>query len=159
MKAKGHIPYRDSKLTRLLQDSVGGNALTTMIACVSPIEYNIGETLNTIKYASRARNIRNVAKVNQVEAGWDDVEHLQNTVLKLRKQVAETGGELKTNIESPVTEEKQQHSQKLLSRLAELQKEHTEVSSSHLLALNHRAELTALRPIPLQVQREHAIDK
>ena len=144
MKAKGHIPYRDSKLTRLLQDSVGGNALTTMIACISPIEFNIGETLNTIKYASRARNIRNVAKVNQVEAGWDDVEHLQNTVLKLRKQVAETGGELKSNTASPVSEQKQQHSQKLLSRLAELQKEHTDVGSiltSHSLSDLHSAIL------------------
>ncbi|KIY36221.1 kinesin family member 21A [Cryptococcus gattii E566] len=87
VKSRGHIPYRDSKLTRMLQDSIGGNALTTMIACISPIEANIGETLNTIKYASRARNIRNSVKVNQVEAGWDDVEYLQNTVLKLRKQL------------------------------------------------------------------------
>lgn len=122
------MPYRDSKLTRLLQDSIGGNALTTMIACVSPIEYNVSETLNTLKYASRARNIRNSAKVNQVEAGWDDVEHLQNTVLKLRKQLTETGGELKANSASPDSEDKHKQSQKLLTRLAELQREHTEVS-------------------------------
>lgn len=127
LKARGHIPYRDSKLTRMLQDSVGGNALTTMIACISPIEYNIGETLNTIKYASRARNIRNAVKANQVEAGWDDVEHLQNTVIKLRKQIAETGTELKSSAGSPMSEEKQKQSQKLLGRLAELQREHTDV--------------------------------
>ena len=47
-----HIPYRDSKLTRLLQDSLGGNAHTLMIACISPIEYNLGETLNTLKVRS-----------------------------------------------------------------------------------------------------------
>lgn len=128
LKARLHVPYRDSKLTRMLQDSIGGNALTTMIACVSPIEYNISETLNTLKYASRARNIRNSSKVNQVEAGWDDVEHLQNTVLRLRKQLLETGGELKSSTASPVSEDKQKHSQKLLNRLAELQREHTEVS-------------------------------
>ena len=52
-----HIPYRDSKLTRILQDSLGGNSRTTMIACVSPAESNYEETLGTIKYASRARNI------------------------------------------------------------------------------------------------------
>lgn len=83
-----HIPYRDSKLTRLLQDSLGGNAHTLMIACVSPIEYNLNETLNTVKYANRARNIKNRAEVNAIEAGWDDVEYLQSTVIKLRKELA-----------------------------------------------------------------------
>lgn len=60
-----HIPYRDSKLTRILQDSLGGNSRTTMIACVSPAESNYEESLNSIKYASRARNIKNKAVVNR----------------------------------------------------------------------------------------------
>ncbi|CAG8631502.1 24688_t:CDS:2 [Cetraspora pellucida] len=83
-----HVPYRDSKLTRLLQDSLGGNAQTLMIACVSPIEYNINETISTLKYANRARNIKNIASVNQEEAGWNDVTHLQNLVLKLRSEIS-----------------------------------------------------------------------
>ncbi|KAI8872290.1 kinesin-domain-containing protein, partial [Ramicandelaber brevisporus] len=58
-----HVPYRDSKLTRLLQDSLGGNAQTLMIACVSPVEANVVETLNTLKYANRARNIKNSAGI------------------------------------------------------------------------------------------------
>lgn len=82
-----HIPYRDSKLTRLLQDSLGGNAHTLMIACVSPAEWNAGETVNTLKYANRARNIKNRAVVNEREDGWDDVEWLQNTVTRLRKDL------------------------------------------------------------------------
>ncbi|CAI2161819.1 17640_t:CDS:2 [Funneliformis geosporum] len=82
-----HIPYRDSKLTRLLQDSLGGNAQTLMIACVSPAEYNLSETVNTLKYANRARNIKNSATVNQEEVGWHDLEHLQNLVLKLRTEI------------------------------------------------------------------------
>ena len=82
-----HIPYRDSKLTRLLQDSLGGNAHTLMIACVSPTEYNVSETVNTLHYANRARNIKNKAEVNEVEIGWDDVEYLQSQVLKLRKEI------------------------------------------------------------------------
>jgi len=53
-KKNSHVPYRDSKLTRILQDSLGGNSRTTMIACISPAEYNFDETLNTLKYASRA---------------------------------------------------------------------------------------------------------
>lgn len=62
---KNHVPYRDSKLTRILQDSLGGNSRTSMIACVSPAEINFEETLNTLKYASRARNIKNAPKVNR----------------------------------------------------------------------------------------------
>ncbi len=58
------------------------------IACVSPLEYNLSETLNTLRYGQRARSIRNRAEVNQIEVGWDDVEHLQNAVTKLRKELA-----------------------------------------------------------------------
>ena len=96
-----------------------------MIACVSPIEYNINETINTIKYASRARNIKNTSKVNAVEAGWDDVEHLQALVTKLRKQVAfiEVNG-------SHAVHRDGGGSEKLLQRLAELQREHTEVCTA-----------------------------
>ena len=60
-----HIPYRDSKLTRLLQDSLGGNSKTVMIACVSPSDRDFMETLNTLKYANRARNIKNKVTINQ----------------------------------------------------------------------------------------------
>ena len=54
-----HIPYRDSKLTKLLMDSLGGNALALMIACCSPSSQAVEETLSTVSYATRAKNIRN----------------------------------------------------------------------------------------------------
>nr|XP_045584392.1 kinesin-like protein KIF12 isoform X1 [Procambarus clarkii]XP_045584393.1 kinesin-like protein KIF12 isoform X1 [Procambarus clarkii]XP_045584394.1 kinesin-like protein KIF12 isoform X1 [Procambarus clarkii] len=57
-KRDSHIPYRDSKLTKLLADSLAGNGVTLMIACVSPAKSNISETLNTLRYASRAKRIR-----------------------------------------------------------------------------------------------------
>ena len=60
-----HIPYRDSKLTRLLQDSLGGNTKTIMIAAVSPANYNYDETLSTLRYASRAKFIKNKPKINE----------------------------------------------------------------------------------------------
>uniref|UniRef100_A0A7E4UYI7 Kinesin-like protein n=1 Tax=Panagrellus redivivus TaxID=6233 RepID=A0A7E4UYI7_PANRE len=60
-----HIPYRDSKLTRLLQDSLGGNTKTVMIACISPSDNNYDETLSTLRYASRAKNIKNKPKINE----------------------------------------------------------------------------------------------
>lgn len=58
------IPYRDSKLTRILQDSLGGNSKTVMIATVSPASPNYEETLSTLKYASRAKYITNVPIIN-----------------------------------------------------------------------------------------------
>ncbi|GAB5353188.1 hypothetical protein AAMO2058_000016200 [Amorphochlora amoebiformis] len=60
-----HIPYRDSKLTRLLQDSLGGNTKTVMIAAASPADYNYDETLSTLRYANRAKNIKNKPVKNE----------------------------------------------------------------------------------------------
>lgn len=60
-----HIPYRDSKLTRLLQDSLGGNTKTLMVACVSPADNNYDETLSTLRYANRAKNIKNKPRINE----------------------------------------------------------------------------------------------
>merc|ERR1712193_521284 len=57
---KGHIPYRDSKLTRLLQDSLGGNAKTIMIANLGPANFNYDETITTLRYANRAKSIKNI---------------------------------------------------------------------------------------------------
>ncbi|XP_003367843.1 kinesin-II subunit [Trichinella spiralis] len=60
-----HVPYRDSKLTRLLQDSLGGNTKTIMIACISPADNNYDESLSTLRYANRAKNIRNKPRINE----------------------------------------------------------------------------------------------
>ena len=59
-----HIPYRESKLTRLLQDSLGGRTKTCVVATVSPVRSNVEETLSTLDYALRARSIRNRPEVN-----------------------------------------------------------------------------------------------
>ena len=60
-----HIPYRDSKLTRLLQDSLGGNTKTVMVANVGPAGYNFDETISTLRYANRAKNIKNKPRINE----------------------------------------------------------------------------------------------
>eukprot|EP01054_Gregarina_sp_Poly1_P001744 Gregarina_sp_Poly_1__1743@NODE_144_length_12899_cov_53_943501_g129_i0_p1_GENE_NODE_144_length_12899_cov_53_943501_g129_i0NODE_144_length_12899_cov_53_943501_g129_i0_p1_ORF_typecomplete_len2053_score348_41Kinesin/PF00225_23/5_3e98Kinesin/PF00225_23/2_5e02Kinesin/PF00225_23/1_8e04Microtub_bd/PF16796_5/2_5e13WD40/PF00400_32/1e02WD40/PF00400_32/4_6WD40/PF00400_32/3_1e03WD40/PF00400_32/4_4e03WD40/PF00400_32/9_9ANAPC4_WD40/PF12894_7/1_5e04ANAPC4_WD40/PF12894_7/3e02ANAPC4_WD40/PF12894_7/1_8e02ANAPC4_WD len=60
-----HVPYRDSKLTRILQDSLGGNSKTVMVACVSASKSDFAESFSTIKYASRARNIQNTPVLNK----------------------------------------------------------------------------------------------
>ncbi|XP_078599386.1 kinesin-like protein KIF12 isoform X7 [Branchiostoma floridae x Branchiostoma japonicum] len=58
-KRSGHIPFRDSKLTKLLSDSLGGTGVTLMVACISPSAYNASETMNTLRYAVRAKRIKN----------------------------------------------------------------------------------------------------
>lgn len=79
-----HIPYRDSKLTKLLQDSLGGNTKTVMIACISPASYNYDEILGTLRYASRAKNIQNKPKVNEdpkdalLKAYADEIQRLKD---------------------------------------------------------------------------------
>eukprot|EP00599_Poterioochromonas_sp_BG-1_P008389 CAMPEP_0173142146 /NCGR_PEP_ID=MMETSP1105-20130129/5918_1 /TAXON_ID=2985 /ORGANISM="Ochromonas sp., Strain BG-1" /LENGTH=1680 /DNA_ID=CAMNT_0014055489 /DNA_START=87 /DNA_END=5126 /DNA_ORIENTATION=- len=64
-KGKVFVPYRDSKLTRMLQDSLGGNSKTLMICCASPAAVNYSESLNALRYANRARNIKNKPVVNR----------------------------------------------------------------------------------------------
>lgn len=79
-KKASHVPYRDSKLTRLLQDSLGGNSQTLMIACISPSDRDFMETLNTLKYANRARNIKNRVQINQDQSS--------RTISSLRREIA-----------------------------------------------------------------------
>lgn len=94
---KGHISYRDSKLTRLLQDSLGGNSVTLMIACVSPADYNVEETLSTLRYADNAKKIKNKPVKNQnskdaeIASLKDKIQQLQLHLLD--KNYARRSGE------------------------------------------------------------------
>ena len=86
-KRGGHVPYRNSKLTRLLADSLGGNSRTVMLACVSPAEVNVDETLNTLRYAARARAIKNAPKVNRGAADENALNALRTEVAALRAKL------------------------------------------------------------------------
>ena len=99
--AVSHIPYRDSKLTRLLQDSLGGNSRTVMIACVSPAPANVEESVNTLRYAERTRNIKNLAVRNVVSSGCSAAKaaalrrenaRLRSDVARLESRLAAGGG-------------------------------------------------------------------
>lgn len=93
-----HIPYRDSKLTRLLQDSLGGNARTVMVANIGPAEYNYEETLITLRYANRAKNIKNRPHVNEdpkdtlLKEFQAEIERLRDQLERKRKLRASPGG-------------------------------------------------------------------
>lgn len=87
-----HIPYRDSKLTRLLQDSLGGNTKTVMIANCGPADYNYEETLTTLRYASRAKNIKNKPKINEdpkdamIREFQEEIEALKAKLMAIEQQ-------------------------------------------------------------------------
>ncbi|XP_074489827.1 kinesin-like protein KIF21A isoform X7 [Sebastes fasciatus] len=87
-KRSSHVPYRDSKLTRLLQDSLGGNSQTVMIACISPSDRDFMETLNSLKYANRARNIKNKVMVNQDKAS-QQISVLRTEIARLQIELME----------------------------------------------------------------------
>ncbi|KXS97278.1 hypothetical protein AC578_4579 [Pseudocercospora eumusae] len=89
----GHISYRDSRLTRLLQDSLGGNAITFMVACVTPAVFHLSETLNTVTYAQRARAIQSRPEIQQTHEESDKqaaIDRLRAEVSFLRDQIRHT---------------------------------------------------------------------
>lgn len=98
-KRGGHIPYRDSKLTRLLQSSLGGNNKTLMIACASPADSNFLETMSTLQYANRARNIKNKAVVNQ-DIESLELDDLRREVRELRRQLRRKSGGAGSDMEA-----------------------------------------------------------
>ncbi|XP_041713088.2 kinesin-like protein KIF3B isoform X2 [Coregonus clupeaformis] len=112
-----HIPYRDSKLTRLLQDSLGGNARTVMVANIGPASYNVEETLTTLRYSNRAKNIKNKPRVNEdpkdalLREFQEEIARLKEQLEKRsgkkrrRRRVGEAGEELEEDTEDGETEE------------------------------------------------------
>lgn len=87
----GHVGYRDSKLTRLLQDSLGGNSMTLMIACISPADYNCDESVGTLRYADRARKIKNKPVVNE-DPKTAEINRLRLEIQALRVELLSKSG-------------------------------------------------------------------
>ncbi len=92
-QGKKVIPYRDSKLTRLLQESLGGNAMTVMLAAISPADYNYSETMSTLKYAYRAKSIANAVTRNE-DSNERMIRDLQSQIEELKRKLQSgEGGE------------------------------------------------------------------
>jgi kinesin family protein 3/17 len=87
-KNSSHVPYRDSKLTILLEDSLGGNAKTMMVAAIGPADYNYDETKNTLMYADRAKRIKNAPKINENPKDAK-IREMQEEIEKLKMKLAE----------------------------------------------------------------------
>merc|ERR1719446_1463920 len=86
-----HIPYRDSKLTRLLQDSLGGNTKTVMVANLGPADWNYDETLSTLRYANRAKNIKNKPRINE-DPKDALLREFQEEIARLKAQINQKSG-------------------------------------------------------------------
>jgi hypothetical protein len=92
-----HVQYRDSKLTRLLQDSLGGNTKTCMVAAISPAESNYDETLSTLRYANNAKNIKNKPRINEdpkdtmIREFKEEIERLKQLLLSSQSNAVPGG--------------------------------------------------------------------
>ena len=96
VRGRQHIPYRDSKLTRILEDSLGGNCKTTMMAMVSPALEAILESVSTLKFANRAKNIKNLATINE---DMDQRSLLRKYERELKRLRAELENRTKTVVD------------------------------------------------------------
>ncbi|NXW63217.1 KIF4 protein, partial [Eurystomus gularis] len=137
-KKSGFVPYRDSKLTRLLQDSLGGNSHTLMIACVSPADSNLEETLNTLRYADRARKIKNKPIVN-VDPQAAELHHLKQQVQQLQVLLLQAhGGTLPVSINSMAPSE---NLQSLMEKNQSLMEENQKLSRGLSEAAGQTAQM------------------
>lgn len=128
-KKVSHIPYRESKLTRILSESLGGNSKTCLIITCSPHPFNEAETLSTLRFGARARNIKNDPKVNReysipelkkmLAVCESKVVYLEGKVRALIAQIIELGGQPPSDLEL----------EKIKNNLVMLENEETQESS------------------------------
>jgi hypothetical protein len=142
-----HVSYRDSKLTRLLQDSLGGNAITYMIACVTPAEFHLSETLNTVQYAQRARAIQSKPRIQQVSDESDKqalIERLKAEVAFLREQIRSTergGSDRRShNTTSERPERQNEREVELQNQLLDTQENYSALSQRHAKLISEMAK-------------------
>ena len=133
--AGAHVSYRDSKLTRLLQDSLGGNAITYLIACVTPAEFHLSETLNTVQYAQRARAIQTKPQIQAVHDEGDKqalIDRLRAEVQFLRDQIRSSEGRGRNG--NATLDRPDRHDEKeidLQNRLLDVEENYSALSQRH----------------------------
>ncbi|RAH44891.1 kinesin family protein [Aspergillus brunneoviolaceus CBS 621.78] len=142
-QAGSHVSYRDSKLTRLLQDSLGGNAYTYMIACVTPPEFHLSETLNTVQYAQRARAIQSKPRIQQVNDDSDKhavIERLKAEVAFLRQQLRNAEeADRRSVAPAERTERQNEREIELQNHLLDVQESYNALSQRHAKLISELA--------------------
>ncbi|XP_031211753.1 chromosome-associated kinesin KIF4A-like [Mastomys coucha] len=136
-KKGSFVPYRDSKLTRLLQDSLGGNSHTLMIACVSPADSSLEETLNTLRYADRARKIKNKPVIN-TDPQTVELNHLKHQVQQLQVLLLQAHG---GSLPGSIKEEPSESLQSLMERNQSLGEENEKLSHALSEATGQTAQM------------------
>lgn len=130
-----HVSYRDSKLTRLLQDSLGGSAITYMVACINPAEFHLSETLNTVQYAQRARAIQSKPQIQQVSDDSDKqavIDRLRAEVSFLRDQIRlSERTERRNNAPQERAERQHEREMELQNQLLDIQENYNALSQRH----------------------------
>ncbi|KAL4889586.1 hypothetical protein BDV59DRAFT_115629 [Aspergillus ambiguus] len=143
-QAGSHVSYRDSKLTRLLQDSLGGNAYTYMIACVTPAEFHLSETLNTVQYAQRARAIQSKPRIQQVADESDKhavIERLKAEVAFLRQQLRNVEDQDRRHTAPQERAERQNEREiDLQNQLLDVQESYNALSQRHAKLISELAK-------------------
>ena len=142
-QAGTHVSYRDSKLTRLLQDSLGGNAITYMIACVTPAEFHLSETLNTVQYAQRARAIQSKPKIQQVSDDSDKqamIERLRAEVSFLRDQIRNSERDRTGSAPQDRIERQNEREMDLQNHLLDVQENYSALSQRHARLISEIAK-------------------
>lgn len=144
-----HVSYRDSKLTRLLQDSLGGTAITYMVACVTPAEFHLSETLNTVQYAQRARAIQSKPRIQQITDESDKqavIDRLKAEIAFLRQQIrnSETG-DRKSVVQPERGERSNDKEVELQNLLLDMQESYTSLSHRHAKLISELSKASDLQ--------------
>jgi len=145
-----HVSFRDSRLTRLLQDSLGGNAITYMVACVNPVEFHLSETLNTVQYAQRARAIQSRPIIQQRLDEGDKqiiIDRLRSEVTFLREQMRLSERiDRRSNPVQDRNDRKQERANELQNQLLDAQESYSALSHRHAKLISEIAKGKGVEP-------------
>lgn len=148
-----HVPFRDSKITRLLQDSLGGNSQTIMLACISPADVNCDETINTLRYANRARKIKNKAVIN-VDPNVAKIRRMRSRIRELEMQLAIQGGKVPAPKSVASTTSVDKEEWKLVQESSEIYEKEMVRLEKELRISKQRTGDLAIRLINSQAKKE-----
>ncbi|KAL4437763.1 hypothetical protein ABPG77_005675 [Micractinium sp. CCAP 211/92] len=144
VEGQGHVPYRDSKLTRLLRDSLGGKTKTCIIATIAPTVQCQEETLSTLDYAHRAKNIKNKPEINAKISKTTHLKEMNFEIEKLKQMLIATREKNGVYVPAPQYEQECEERRMLGARVEELEAEAEALAAQHELAKQEwQAEMAA----------------
>jgi len=156
-----HIPYRDSKLTRLLQDSLGGNTKTVMVANLGPADWNYDETLSTLRYANRAKNIKNKPKINE-DPKDAMLREFQEEIARLMAALADAGdgGTVESYVDEHGQVQQRYVQEQVVENVVEVEKEVEKVVEvEKIVEVEKVVEVERIKEIEKVVEVEREVER